>query len=497
MGMKKRLIEWITERFVFLAGSLIVIIVFTMFLYLAYESRHAFNRKFAYGYRFAAQPVELKPDEYTGEIPEDLSRDPYATHIKAHFDGDDGLDEKEEVVPMPTLEELEGFEKMATGTALVGEIKDIDYENLYRDDWREPKSAEVGEKYLLFMFATPEHDEDTMVLAWEPDANFRSTDSPYDIRLKLLQAPEGVEVSDFEIDLVRNPKGRKEFPTWKAETNEDRVRGYIFQIETIPKTSNTPAVLRSFFTTNWEPTLYYPQYGFIPLLLGTFLMAGIAMLIALPVGIASATYLSEIASARLREWLKPIIELLASVPTVVLGYFGLMLVAPGLLKVFGEAIGMESGRSMITAALVLGFLLLPTIITLAEDTFRSLPQNLRDGADALGLTTREKIRMVLVPAAKAGMIGVGLLSIARAIGETMIIWMLSGGTPTMPTSPLKAVFSSSRGLPDTIGIEMGNVEFGGEHYGHLFLIGLVLFSITLVINLTGYFIAKKNTWQNT
>lgn len=495
--MKKKLIEWFTERFVFLAGSLIVVIVLTMFFYLAYESRHAFDRKFAYGYRFAAQPTKLEPDEYTGEIPEDLSMDPYATHIKAHFDGNDGLDEKEEVVPAPTLDELEGVARMATGTALVGEIKDINIEHLYRDDWREPKSAEVGEKYLLFMFATPEHTEKTMVLAWEPDANFRSTDSPYDIKLRLLQSPAGIDVDNFEIDLIKHPKGRKELPTWIAKSDEERVNGYIFQIETIPKISNTRAILGSFFTSNWEPTLYYPQYGFLPLLLGTVLIAGIAMLIALPIGIASATYLSEIASARLREWLKPIIELLASVPTIVLGYFGLMIVAPGLLKVFGQAVGMESGRSLIAAALVLGFLLLPTVITLTEDTLRSLPQNLRDGADALGLTTREKIRMVLVPAAKAGMIGVCLLSFARAIGETMIVWMLSGGTPTMPTSPIKTIFSSSRGLPDTIGIEMGNVEFGGEHYGHLFLLGVALFSITLVINLTGYFIAKKNRWQNT
>lgn len=494
--MKSRIFEWLTEKFVYLAGTIVVLIVFVMFYYLSHEARYAFDRTFAYGFNFAAQPLKLQPDPYTGEIPDDLSLDPYASQIKAHFDGDDGLDEKEEVFPMPTLGELEGFARMATGTALVGEIDKIDPENLYKDDWREPKHADVGEKYLLFLFATPEHDEDTMVLAWEPEANFQVTDSPYAIKLRLLQKPEGVNVPDIEVDLVKRPKGRIELPTWIATSDEERLNGYVFQIETIPRQSNFTAVLKSFFTPNWNPTLYYPQFGFIPLLLGTLIMAGIAMLIAMPIGIASATYLSEIASSRLREWLKPIIELLASVPTVVLGYFGLMIVAPGLMKLLSEAIGMESGRSMLTAALVLGFLLLPTIITLTEDAFRSLPQNLRDGADALGLTMREKIRMVLVPAAKAGMVGAALLAFARAIGETMVIWILSGGTATMPSSPLKTLVSPSRGLPDTIAIEMGNVEFEGVHYGHLFLIGLILFSITLAVNLTGYYIAKRNTWQN-
>ncbi len=197
-------------------------------------------------------------------------------------------------------------------------------------------------------------------------------------------------------------------------------------------------------------------------------MSLIAVLLATPLALATAVYVSELAPARLREWTKPTIELLASMPTVVLGYFGLILFAPWLLRWFGEALNMSSGRSMLTASLVLAIPILPTVITIAEDAVRAVPRALRDGGEALGLTWAEAVRSVILSAAKAGILAAVLLGTVRAVGETMIVWILSGGTARMLSfgSLREAVgnlVQPTRGIPDTIAIEMGNVEFEGPH----------------------------------
>jgi phosphate transport system permease protein len=238
-----------------------------------------------------------------------------------------------------------------------------------------------------------------------------------------------------------------------------------------------------------------------PLIVGTLIITILAVLLATPFSIGAAVYLSEVAPSRIREWLKPLVELLASVPTVVLGYFGLMLVAPFLANTLAAAVGLDSGRAMFTAAIMMAVLLFPTITSFAEDALQAVPQSMRDGGEALGLTTREKLRKIILPAARGGIISAVLLGIARAIGETMIVWILSGGTPFLPSfeSPKDAVanlMKPARGIPDSIAIEMGNVDFHGVHYGHLFLLGLILFVMTLGINSVGQRLARRSAWRS-
>jgi phosphate transport system permease protein len=480
---------------IYTSGALVVLVIVAIFYYLAHEARYAFDRPFPYGYRFSLQPPVLEPDPYTGQIVDDLTVDPNATLLAANFEGEDGIDDKEEGAPMATLNDLEGYHPFGTGTAVIESLDELNAEELFRDNWKQAKHATQGERFFLFAFATQEYTAPTMKLAFQPDAAFSPKDCPFDIKLRLVQSPNGINVEPVEIDLIQNPSGKIELPTWIAKSDEDRTKGYVFEMVASPKKSNFAATLAGFFKTDWAPTLQYPRYGFIPLLLSTMLMALLALAIAVPVGLACSTYLAEIAPARIREWLKPIVEMLASIPTVVLGYFGLMIVAPSIVKVFSEAIGMTSGRSFLTASLVLAFLLLPTVISIGEDALRAVPASFRDGASALGFTSKETIKKVVMPAARAGIVATVLLAFARAIGETMIIWILSGGTAVMPSlDPVKTLAGPTRGMTDTIAIEMGNVEFEGPHYGHLFMIGLTLFLITLAINLIGYAYGRKRKW---
>lgn len=476
------------------AGAVVVLCIAALFYYLARESTYAFNQKFTYGFRFAAQSLDRN------QVAE-IDVDPNASVLSAHQDGTDGLDDREDPFPMPTIESLRGVAALATGTALTGDLAEVQPSQLYRDDWREAKAATKGDAYLLFAFATPEYRHPHMVLSWQPDTGADPNLVPYDLKLRLVRAPEGVRVGDIVIDLKSRPSGSIELPTFIAKTDAERTNGYVFRLEATPSASGVAATLRNLFRNEWGPTLAHPRYGMVPLIVGTLLITGIAMLIATPVGIYLAVYLAEIAPKRLREWLKPCVELLSSVPTVVLGYFGLMLVAPAFQQVFQNAVQVESGRALLTTAVVMAVLLVPSIATVAEDALRSVPNNLRDGAEALGLTPKEMLKQVQLPAARAGMVGAFLLGTARAIGETMIVWMLSGGTPGLPTfanaqDAFANLMKPTRGLPDTIAIEMGNVDFEGVHYGHLFVLGLTLFCMTLAINLIGHWVGRRSAWRH-
>lgn len=475
------------------AGGTVLFMVLALLFYLVKEGSNAFGQEFPYGYRFSLQPAPV-PADY------DLEIDPMVSTLKSHWDGADGVDDKEDGIYMPTLEELRGSSPFGTGTALTDSLEKVKPDELYRDDWRTPDRAEIGDAFLFFAFATPEYSEAKMTLVWAPDAAFDPAISPYDLRLKLIRAPDGVDTQAINIDLKKQPNGRIELPTYIAKTDDERTGGYVFQLVATPQTSTFLATVRNFFRTDWAPTLQYPRFGFVPLLIATISITLVALLLATPVSLGLAVYLAEFAPARLREWLKPTIELLASVPTVVLGYFGLILVAPGMQNVFASALSMQSGVNMLTASVVLAVLLIPTIATVSEDTLSNLPHSLRDGGDALGLTDRETLQRVVLPAAKTGLLGSILLGLARAFGETMIIWMLSGGTPRMPTfagvkDGINNLGQTTRGMADTVAIEMGNVDFGGLHYGHLFLLGSTLFVITLTINLYGYLLARRSAWN--
>lgn len=482
------------EALIYASGGVVIVTILAVVYYLTHESKYAYERKFDYGYRVALQPV-------SGEYEKDLSLDPYATLVTANKEGLDGLDEKEETVPMPTLEELSGGAMFGTGTPLSGDLDKVDLSKLYRDDWRAQKPANVGQRFLVFGFATPEYKSDKMAIAWAPDASFNSELAPFDLHLRLVRAPGGVTVQPIDIDLKRQPEGRMELPSYVAATDEARTQGYVFALEATPTSSTAAAVTGGIFRSEWDPTGSYPKFGFVPLLMGTFLITLLAILFASPFAIATAVYLSESAPSRVREWVKPVIELLASVPTVVLGYFGLMLVAPFLQNTLAKAVGMDSGRALLTTSLMMAVLLIPTITSVAEDALRAVPQSMRDGGEALGLTLKERLRKIVLPAAKGGLTAAILLGMARAIGETMIVWILGGGAPLLPTfhgvkDTVGNLMKPVTAAPDTVAREMGNVDFQGVHYGHLFLLGLTLFVLTLVINIVGYRLGRRNAWQS-
>lgn len=359
---------------------------------------------------------------------------------------------------------------------------------------RAPERAEQGERFLLLVFAMPTYTGKTMELAWEPDVSFEPQFAPYQFRLRLVRAPEGVDVEPIEIDLRQHPKGCITLPVWKASSQEEWLKGYLFELEAIPTTSTTWATLQQFLMSDWAPTILYPRFGMLPLLLASLLITTLAILFATPLGLAAAVYLSEQASPRVREWFKPILEVLAAIPTVVLGYFGVVMITPALQKLFGEALQLSSGRGLLATALMMTVFILPTIISLSEDALRAVPNSLREGAEALGFTHAGRIRLVILPAAKSGLIAAVLLAVARVMGETMIVWILSGGTPTMPdfsspTAALGTLVKPTRAIPDTIAIEKGNVELESPHYGYPFLLGLI------IINLLGFAYRKRAQFQ--
>lgn len=490
---RKRFGDRIMEAFVYASGGVVLAIILAVGYYLTHESKYAFDRKFDYGYRLALQPID-------GTFEKDLSLDVNATLVTANREGAEGVDEKEETIPMPSLEQLAGSAMFGTGAPLTDDLAKVDPTSIYRDDWRSMKRADEKAKFLVYGFATPEYKAGKMAIAWQPDASFDPNLAPFDLRLRLVQAPAGVQAPKIDIDLKSQPSGRMALPAYVARTDNDRTKGYVFALEANPTMSNVAAVLSGAAKTDWDPTNAYPKFGFMPLLIGTFLITFLAVLIATPIAAATAIYLSEIASPRVREWLKPIIELLASVPTVVLGYFGLMLLAPFLQQTLAKALGLESGRALLTTAIMMAVLLIPTITSVAEDALQAVPQSIRDGGEALGLTVRERLKRIILPAAKGGLIAAILLGMARAIGETMIVWILSGGTPMMPSfhgvqDTAANLMKPVRGIPDTVAIEMGNVDFEGIHYGHLFLLGLTLFIVTLAINLAGNRFARRSAWR--
>ncbi len=234
----------------------------------------------------------------------------------------------------------------------------------------------------------------------------------------------------------------------------------------------------------WIPTATpAPQYGTLPLLLGTLWVSIVAILIALPLGLSVAIYLSELANERTRKLLKPAIELLAGIPSVVYGFFGLVVLVPLVQKAFGLPVG-ETG---FTGSVILAIMALPTIITVAEDAMRNTPRAMREASLALGATHWQTIYKVIVPYAKSGISAAVVLGIGRAIGETMAVLMVTGNAAVIP----KTLFAPLRTIPATIAAELGEAPSGGAHYQALFMLGCILFLITLVINITAEAISKR------
>ncbi len=236
----------------------------------------------------------------------------------------------------------------------------------------------------------------------------------------------------------------------------------------------------------WSPTFDPPAFGILPLIVGTLLVTAGSMVVAVPLSIATAIYLSEVAPYRVKVLVKPAVELLAGIPSVVYGFFGLIVLVEWLRVTFDA----PSGESMLAGSILLGIMALPTIISVSEDAINSVPREFREGSLALGATRWQTIRQVVVPAALSGITAAIILGMGRAIGETMAVLMVTGNAAIIP-SPITNVLSPVRTLTGTLGIEMGEVAIGSLHYHALFALATVLLVITLIVNLGASMILKR------
>jgi phosphate transport system permease protein len=239
----------------------------------------------------------------------------------------------------------------------------------------------------------------------------------------------------------------------------------------------------------WMPTVTpAPQFGVLPLIWGTLWVSIFAILIALPPGLGVAIYMSELAGERVRKLLKPTIELLAGIPSVVYGFFGLVVLVPLIQKI----LHLPVGETAFAGSLILAIMALPTIITIAEDAMRNTPKSMREASLALGATHWQTIYKVIIPYAASGISAAVVLGVGRAIGETMAVMMVTGNAAVMPRS----LFESVRTIPATIAAELGEAPSGGTHYRALFLLGCILFIITMIISVSAEIISKKRHFEN-
>jgi phosphate transport system permease protein len=234
----------------------------------------------------------------------------------------------------------------------------------------------------------------------------------------------------------------------------------------------------------WAPLFEPPDFGVLPLIAGTLSVTLWATLIMIPFGVGAAIYLSEYARPRVRKWLKPALEVLAGIPTVVFGYFALLFMTPLL-----QDIGIEVGTfSSLSAGIVVGVLLIPTVASISEDAMSAVPQDLRAGAYALGATKYRVATRIVVPAAISGIIASFVLGISRAVGETMIVYLAAGGQPNLTFNPLEPVQTMTAFIGAT---GLGDVPTGSVEYKTIFAVGLVLFVMTLIMNVFAIRMVRK------
>ena len=257
---------------------------------------------------------------------------------------------------------------------------------------------------------------------------------------------------------------------------------YFLIANGLPALGDIP--LSDLFSTIWYPIENY--YGILPLILGSLVVTIGAALVGVPVGILTAVYISEIAPRWAKEVLKPLIEILAGIPSVVLGFLGILVLSPFLR----ESLNMPTGLTALTGSLLLGAIAIPTIVSISEDALNTVPKAYREAALALGTTRWQTIWGVTVPAARSGILMAVMLGIGRSIGETMTVMMVTGNAPVMPGS-LGALFAPIRTMTATIASEMGEVASGSPHYHVLFFIGIILFLITLGVNVMASRIAFR------
>lgn len=245
--------------------------------------------------------------------------------------------------------------------------------------------------------------------------------------------------------------------------------------------NDTTDVWRFLTGDMWRPSA--DVYGILPLVIGTFLVSLAASVIAIPIGIGCTIYISEIAHPRVRGMLKPAIEILAGIPSVVYGLFGLLILSPYIREIFGVG----SGTNALNGAIMLAIMMIPIMVSLSEDAINAVPRSLREASFALGANRWETMRSVVLPAALSGIVSAIILSIGRAVGETMVVLMCTGNSPQMTGNILDSV----QAMTSAIAIDVGEVAGGSLHYHVLFAIGMVLFIFTFLINMIADIIAAR------
>ncbi len=240
------------------------------------------------------------------------------------------------------------------------------------------------------------------------------------------------------------------------------------------------------FGTEWSPIIQPASFGVLPLISGTFLITGVAMLVAVPLGLGSAIYLSEYASPRVRKTLKPILELLAGVPTIVFGYFALLFFTPEVLQsIFSLDVGFKNALS---AGVIMGFMVIPTIASISEDAMSAVPQSLREGSFGLGASKLQTSLRVVFPAALSGIVAAVVLGISRAVGETMIVLIAAGAIPNLGFDVTKETETMTAYIGAT---GKGDIATGSIEYKTIFAVGMTLFVITLIMNLISIRFVRK------
>ena len=233
----------------------------------------------------------------------------------------------------------------------------------------------------------------------------------------------------------------------------------------------------------WYPTDDPADFGIWPMIIGSVVVTAMASFFAIPIGILSAVYVSEIAKHKVKEIIKPVIELLASIPSVVIGFFGMVVMAPFLQDYFDIPVGLN----VFNASLMLALMAVPTISSISEDALNAVPRSLREASYALGANRWETIIKVVIPAGLSGISTAVILGMARAIGETMVVLMVAGGAAAVPES----IFDSCRPLPASIAAEMAEAPYRSDHYYALFATGIVLLIITFIVNAAADYLSNK------
>ena len=236
--------------------------------------------------------------------------------------------------------------------------------------------------------------------------------------------------------------------------------------------------------TTWTPLFADAKYGILPLIAGTLTVTGVALLVAIPLGTLIAIYLSEYASHRLREVVKPVLELLGAVPTVVYGYFALLMVTPLLQKLIPDL----PGFNMLSAGLVIGLMIVPYVASVSEDAMRSVPRYMREGSYAMGATKLQTALRVVFPGALSGIAAAYILGISRAVGETMVVAIAAGMQPTMTFDPREPAATITAYI---VQVSLGDLPHDSIGYQSIFAAGLVLMVITLVFNVIGFFLTRR------